>query len=80
PIVDEGAMVSALQGRRIGGAALDVFDIEPLPDQHVLRTLDNVLITPHIGYVTQGNYKVFYEEAVEDIAAFVAGEPVRVLG
>jgi phosphoglycerate dehydrogenase-like enzyme len=78
--VDEGALVRALQGRRIGGAALDVFDIEPLPDQHVIRTLDNVLITPHIGYVTQGNYKVFYEEAVEDIAAFVAGKPVRVLG
>jgi phosphoglycerate dehydrogenase-like enzyme len=80
PIVDEDALVRALQERTIGGAALDVFDVEPLPDRHVLRTLDNVLITPHIGYVTQGNYKVFYEEAVEDIAAFAAGKPVRVLG
>jgi phosphoglycerate dehydrogenase-like enzyme len=80
PIVDEDALVRALQDRTIGGAALDVFDIEPLPDWHPLRTLDNVLITPHIGYVTQANYKVFYEDAVEDIAAFAAGKPVRVLG
>jgi phosphoglycerate dehydrogenase-like enzyme len=79
PIVDEGALVRALQERRIGGAALDVFDVEPLPKQHVLRTLDNALVTPHIGYVTQGHYKVFYEEAVEDIAAFAAGTPMRVL-
>jgi phosphoglycerate dehydrogenase-like enzyme len=79
PIVDEGALVRALQERRIGGAALDVFDIEPLPKRHVLRTLDNAVITPHIGYVTEGHYKVFYEEAVEDIAAFVAGKPVRVI-
>jgi phosphoglycerate dehydrogenase-like enzyme len=78
-IVDEDALVSALQERRIGGAALDVFDIEPLPQGHVLRKLDNALVTPHIGYVTEGNYKAFYEEAVEDIAAFAAGNPVRVL-
>ncbi|MEJ8662099.1 MULTISPECIES: D-2-hydroxyacid dehydrogenase family protein [Streptomyces] len=79
PIVDEDALVGALQARRIGGAALDVFDIEPLPAHHVLRSLDNAVVTPHIGYVTEGNYETFYKDAVEDIAAFAAGTPVRVL-
>jgi phosphoglycerate dehydrogenase-like enzyme len=79
PIVDEAALVSALQERRIGGAALDVFDIEPLPKGHAFRTLDNVLATPHLGYVTKEHYRVFYEDAVEDIAAFAAGQPIRVL-
>lgn len=79
PIVDEAALVDALQARRIGGAALDVFDIEPLPADHALRSLDNAVITPHIGYVTEGNYETFYKEAVEDIAAFAAGTPIRVL-
>ena len=77
PIVDEEALVHALQERKIGGAGLDVFNVEPLPKDHVLRTLDNVVVTPHIGYVTDGNYKVFYQEAVEDIAAYVAGKPIR---
>ena len=79
PIVDEEALVSALQERRIGGAGLDVFSVEPLPLDHPLRTLDNAFVTPHIGYVTDGNYKAFHEEAVEDIAAFMAGAPIRVL-
>ncbi|MFC9766544.1 D-2-hydroxyacid dehydrogenase family protein [Rhodococcus jostii] len=79
PIVDEDALVHALQERKIGGAALDVFGTEPLPERHVLRTLENVVITPHLGYVTHGTYKVFYEEAVEDIAAFAAGKPIRVV-
>ena len=79
PIVDEHALVRALQERRIGGAGLDVFDVEPLPQGHPLRTLDNVVVTPHIGYVSDGNYRVFYQEAVEDIAAFVAGNPIRIV-
>ena len=79
PIVDEAALVQALVERKIGGAALDVFDVEPLPEQHILRRLDNAIITPHIGYVTEGQYKVFYQDAVEDIAAFVAGAPIRVV-
>jgi phosphoglycerate dehydrogenase-like enzyme len=79
PIVDEEALVSAIQNRRIGGAALDVFGVEPLPQRHALRTLDNVVAIPHIGYVTQGNYEVFYQHAVEDIAAFAAGTPIRVI-
>jgi phosphoglycerate dehydrogenase-like enzyme len=79
PIVDEDALVDALLERKIGGAALDVFDIEPLPERHILRRLENVIATPHIGYVTEGQYQVFYQDAVEDIAAFMAGEPIRVV-
>jgi hypothetical protein len=79
PIVDEDALVDALLERKIGGAALDVFDIEPLPERHILRRLENVIATPHIGYVTEGQYQVFYQDAVEDITAFMAGEPIRVV-
>jgi phosphoglycerate dehydrogenase-like enzyme len=79
PLVDEDALVRALRERTIRGAALDVFDVEPLSEDHALRTLDNALVTPHIGYVTEGNYHVFYRHAVENIAAFVAGSPIRVM-
>jgi phosphoglycerate dehydrogenase-like enzyme len=79
PIVDEQALLAALRERRIGGAALDVFDQEPLAERHPLRSLDNVLITPHVGYVTRDSYEVFFRDAVEDIAAWAAGEPVRLL-
>jgi phosphoglycerate dehydrogenase-like enzyme len=79
PVVDEDALVDALLARRIGGAGLDVFDTEPLPERHILRRLDNVIATPHLGYVTDGQYRVFYRDAVEDIAAFVAGKPIRVI-
>jgi phosphoglycerate dehydrogenase-like enzyme len=79
PVVDEEALVNALLRRTIKAAALDVFDSEPLPQQHMLRKLDNVVATPHIGYVTQGQYEVFYREAVEDVAAFIAGSPIRVI-
>jgi phosphoglycerate dehydrogenase-like enzyme len=79
PIVDEDALVQALVDGKIGGAALDVFSVEPLPEHHILRRMDNVVVTPHIGYVTEGQYEVFYREAVEDIAAFIAGTPIRVV-
>ncbi|GAA3750403.1 D-2-hydroxyacid dehydrogenase family protein [Streptomyces tremellae] len=79
PIVDEFALLTALREHRIGGAALDVFDREPLPAHHPLRRLDNALLTPHVGYVTRDTYEVFYRDAVEDIAAWAAGSPVRVL-
>jgi phosphoglycerate dehydrogenase-like enzyme len=67
PIVEEQALITALQNKRIAGAAIDVFDIEPLPQSHPFRTLDNILATPHIGYVSQGLYKTFYEDTVSNI-------------
>jgi phosphoglycerate dehydrogenase-like enzyme len=67
PIVDEQALISALRNKQIAGAAIDAFDIEPLPASHPFRTLDNVLATPHIGYVAQGLYRTFYEDSVSNI-------------
>jgi phosphoglycerate dehydrogenase-like enzyme len=78
-IIDGNALLDALRSRAIAGAALDVYDREPLPADDPLRSLDNVLLTPHIGYVTSENYRAFYEQAVEDIAAFLRGEPIRAL-
>ncbi|WP_248741471.1 MULTISPECIES: D-2-hydroxyacid dehydrogenase family protein [unclassified Pseudomonas] len=79
PIVDETALIKALQKQRIGGAALDVFDEEPLPALHPFRTLDNVLATPHVGYVSRQNYEQFFSQMIEDIQAWSAGEPIRLL-
>lgn len=78
-IVDQSALIAALKACKIGGAGLDVFDVEPLPANHPLRTLPNVLATPHLGYVADSNYQTYFTEAVDDIEAFLAGEPVRVL-
>jgi phosphoglycerate dehydrogenase-like enzyme len=71
PIVDEAALIEALQARSIAGAALDVFEIEPLPADHPFRRLDNVLATPHIGYVTEELYRTFYGDAAASIAAWL---------
>jgi phosphoglycerate dehydrogenase-like enzyme len=79
PIVDEQALIHALRHSVISGAGLDVLDEEPLPAAHPLRRLEQVLLTPHLGYVTMENYRLAYGEAVEDIRAFLAGAPVRVL-
>jgi len=79
PIVDEAALIRALRDGTIAGAGLDVFDIEPLPRDHPFRSLPNIVISPHLGYVTEETYRVFYGQALEDIQAFLRGEPVRVL-
>ena len=79
PIVDEAELVDALRSGRIAGAGLDVFDVEPLPADHPLRTAPRAVLTPHIGYVALDAYRVFYADAVEDVVAWLAGEPVRVL-
>jgi phosphoglycerate dehydrogenase-like enzyme len=77
PIVNEAALIDALRRKAIQGAALDVFDIEPLPSDHPFRTLDNVLATPHIGFVTEDTYRIFYTDTVEAILAFLDGDPIR---
>jgi len=79
PIVDSDALLAALESGAIAGAALDVYDEEPLPAGHPLRAAPRTVLTPHLGYVTDDGYRKFYEEAVADIAAFAAGRPVRVL-
>jgi phosphoglycerate dehydrogenase-like enzyme len=79
PIIEEKALLAALQERRIAGAGLDVFDVEPLPLDHPFRRLDNVLITPHLGYVSMENYRLYFRDIVDDIRAFLDGKPVRVL-
>jgi D-3-phosphoglycerate dehydrogenase len=79
PIVDEAALIAALREKRIAGAGLDVFDIEPLPVDHPLRELDNVVLTPHLGYVVEQNYRAFFDGMVDAIRGFLDGKPERVL-
>ncbi|MFD7458607.1 MULTISPECIES: D-2-hydroxyacid dehydrogenase family protein [unclassified Streptomyces] len=79
-IVDQDALLAALHEGRIAGAGVDVFDVEPLPAGHPMRTAPRLLATPHLGYVTRANYARYYGQAVEDIRAYLDGEPVRLLG
>ena len=79
PIVDEAALIRALGDGTIAGAGLDVFDEEPLPRDHPFRRLPNIVITPHLGYVTEETYRIFYGQTVEDIKAYLDGTPLRVL-
>jgi phosphoglycerate dehydrogenase-like enzyme len=78
PLVDEAALVDVLQRHAIAGAALDVYDVEPLPAGHPFRALDNLLATPHVGFVTRDAYQIFYRETVENILAWLDGRPIRV--
>jgi phosphoglycerate dehydrogenase-like enzyme len=78
-IVEPRALLRALTEGWIAGAALDVYEREPLPADDPLRRLGNVVLTPHLGYVTEDTYRLFYGQAVEDVAAFLAGRPLRVL-
>jgi D-3-phosphoglycerate dehydrogenase len=79
PIVEEKALIDALTNKQIAGAGLDVFDVEPLPLDHPYRKMDNVVVTPHLGYVSQQNYDKYYPDIVEDIRGFLDGKPTRVI-
>lgn len=79
PIVDESALISHLESQQLAGAGLDTFDVEPISPNHPLLSLPNVVLTPHIGYVTQEGYRAFYQGVVENINAFMSGEPIRVI-
>ena len=79
PIINEDDLIKALQDEIIAGAGLDVYAIEPLPENHKLRFLPNVLLTPHIGYVTIDNYAKWYNQMAEDLQAFLEEKPIRVL-
>jgi len=79
PIVEQEPLLDALRSKKIAGAGFDVYDTEPLPLDHPFRKLDNVVLTPHLGYVSQQNYRAYFNGVVEDIRGFLDGEPVRVL-
>lgn len=79
PIVDEAALLDVLRSRRIAGAGLDVYDVEPLPVDHPLRTMPNTLLLPHIGYVTTDQYRLWFTQIVEDVVAWSEGRPLREL-
>jgi len=77
PIVDEGALLDLLRDRKIAGAALDVFSVEPLPVDHPFRKLDNLVLTPHLGYVSEESFRAHYSQMVECIGGWLKGEPPR---
>jgi phosphoglycerate dehydrogenase-like enzyme len=79
PIVEEEALIEALRSGQLAGAGLDVFDREPLPADHPFRSLDNVVVTPHIGYVTEQGFRAAWQRMAEDVRAYLAGAPIRVV-
>ncbi len=78
-LVDEAALIDALQNNRIAGAGIDVFETEPLPRENIYRTMPNVVATPHIGFVTLENYQIFFRQCLENLKAYRAGNPIRVI-
>jgi phosphoglycerate dehydrogenase-like enzyme len=72
PLVDEAALIKTLQNKKIAGAAVDVFDTEPLPANHSFRSLPNVLATPHLGYGSQSLYEIFYRDSVQNIRKWIS--------
>jgi D-3-phosphoglycerate dehydrogenase len=79
PIVEEAALIDALRSGHLAGAGLDVFDREPLPADHPFRSLDNVVVTPHLGYVTERGFRASWSRMAEDVAAYLAGTPIRLV-
>jgi phosphoglycerate dehydrogenase-like enzyme len=79
PVVDEKALIAALRGNRLAGAGLDVFETEPLPPGHPFLLLPNMVITPHVGYVSKEGFQIYFRHAQEDVAAWLAGKPIRIL-
>jgi D-3-phosphoglycerate dehydrogenase len=79
PIVDEKSLIAALREKSIAGAGLDVFEVEPLPLDHPFRKLDNVVITPHLGYVSEQNYRKYFPDILQNIRAWLDGKPIRVI-
>jgi phosphoglycerate dehydrogenase-like enzyme len=79
PIVEEEALIEALRSGHLAGAGLDVFDREPLPSDHPFRSLDNVVVTPHVGYVTEHLFRTSWQRMAQDVAAYLAGSPIRVV-
>ena len=77
PIVDEAALLQTLQQNKIAGAAVDVFSVEPLPTDHPFRKLDNLVLTPHLGYVTEESFRAHYSQMIEGIEGWIKGEPMR---
>jgi D-3-phosphoglycerate dehydrogenase len=79
PIIDEHALIDAVKGGSIAGAGLDVFDVEPLPADHPFRTMDAIVATPHLGYVSAENYQGYFGQGIENIDAWLKGDPIRLI-
>ena len=77
PLVDEAALIKALEENAIAGAGLDVYDVEPLPLDHALRRLENTVLTPHLGYVVEDNYRLNFGQMIENIEAWIKGTQTR---
>ena len=77
PIINENDLVEALKDEKIAGTGLDVYEKEPLPQDHKLRFLSNALLLPHIGYVTAENYSIFYKQMIENLISCLDGKPIR---